>query len=66
MNVVPMMSQLQLDPILLGVVVMQRNMDVVLINQPQLMELISWDAHATPMSMDAVLMENELQEGLGR
>ena len=66
MNVVPMMSQLQLDQILRDVVVMQKNMDVVQINQLQLMELISLDARATLMSMDAVQMENELQGDLDR
>ena len=66
MNAVPMMSQQQLDQILLGVVVMQKNMDVVQINLLQLMELISLDVHATHMNMDAVPMEKELQEDLGR
>ena len=66
MNAVPMMSQQQLDQILLGVVVMQKNMDVVQINLLQLMELISWDVPATHMNMDAVPMEKELQEDLGR
>ena len=66
MSAVPMMSQLQLDQILRDVVVMQKNMDVVQINPLQLMELISLDAHATLMSMDAVPMEKELQEDLGR
>ena len=66
MNVVPMMSQLQLDLILRDVVVMQKNMDVVQINQLQPMEPISLDARATLMSMDAVPMEKELQGDLDR
>ena len=45
---------------------MQKNMDAVQINLLQLMELISWDAHATHMNMDAAPMEKELQEDLGR
>ena len=61
-----MMLQLQLDQILQDVAVTQKNMDVVQINQLQLMELISLDAHATLMSMDVVPMEKELQEDLGR
>ena len=66
LSAVPMMSQLQLDQILQDVAVMQKNMDVVQINQLQLMELISLDARATLMSMDAVQMENELQGDLDR